>query len=102
MRKLQDSAYFVTALTVILAAALTPAYGQTFSVLYNFGSKASDTYSPAYSGVIAQGRDRNLYGTAPSGGAINGNGAVLKITPAGVETVIYSFDQTHGSDPLAA
>jgi hypothetical protein len=69
VRKLQDSAYFVTALTVILAAALTPAYGQTFSVLYNFGSKASDPYSPASSGVIAQGRDGNFYGTAPSGGA---------------------------------
>src|SRR5215471_18724088 len=53
--------------TLVLASALTSAYAQTYSVLYNFGSKAGDPLSPANSGIIAQGRDGNLYSTTPAG-----------------------------------
>ena len=83
-------------LTLILAAAPTPAFGQ-FSVVYNFGSVTGDGRNPAFSGVIAQGRDGNLYTTTPSGGS--GNGAVVQITPAGTATVLYSFKGTDGSQP---
>lgn len=41
------------------------------------------------SGVI-QGTDGNFYGVTTYGGA-TGNGTVFKITPAGTETVLYSF-----------
>jgi len=99
MRRLQTSVAMLATLSVILTVAVGAVHAQTFSVLYNFGSKAADGSSPEYSGVLAQGRDGNLYGTTPAGGA-SSNGAVFKITPAGTETVIYSFDQTHGSDPL--
>ena len=49
---------FVT-LVLIIAAGVVQA--QTFSVLYNFGSNSGDPSKPAYSGIIAQGRDGNLY-----------------------------------------
>ncbi len=53
---------------------------------------------PTYSGIVAQGRDGNLYSTAAGGE--NGAGAVFQITPAGTEKVLYSFDgATHGSLP---
>ena len=43
----------------------------------------------------------NLYGTTVNGGA-SGSGTVFKITPAGVESVVYSFaGGTDGAAPLA-
>jgi len=74
------------------------AYGQ-FSALYNFGSKTGDPENPENSGIIAQGRDGNLYSTAPYGGA-NGWGAVFKITSLGTLTTTYSFDGTSGGRPF--
>jgi uncharacterized repeat protein (TIGR03803 family) len=82
---------------VVLVVLATAAHAQ-YSVLYNFGSKSGDPCQPLYSGIIAQGRDGNLYSTAPL--CANGLGAVFKITlPAGALTVLYNFDQTHGSTP---
>jgi uncharacterized repeat protein (TIGR03803 family) len=71
----------------------TIAQGQTFTDLYNFGTNLGDPEKPFYSGIIAQGRDGNLYSTTPSGGT-NGLGTVFKITPAGKLKVIYNFDAT--------
>ncbi|MGC1373603.1 MAG: choice-of-anchor tandem repeat GloVer-containing protein [Candidatus Sulfotelmatobacter sp.] len=68
-------------------------------VLYNLGSKRGDPSQPTYSGIVAQGRDGNLYSTAPGGGAKSG-GAVFKVTPAGTLSVLYSFTGG-GSDGFA-
>ena len=78
----------VPALLVLIAAAGLQA--QTFSVLYNFGSNSGDPSKPAYSGIIAQGRDGNLYSTAPAGGTCCG--AVFQITPAGKLKNIHNFN----------
>lgn len=77
----------IAALVFTLAAAIQ---AQTYSVVYNFGDVVKDAVSPQYSGIIAQGRDGNLYTTTPYGGA-NDVGAVIRITPAGQVTVLYSF-----------
>jgi uncharacterized repeat protein (TIGR03803 family) len=42
--------------------------------------------------------DGNFYGTTQHGGAMN-LGTVFRMTPAGVVTTIYSFDNTHGAVP---
>ena len=39
---------------------------------------------------MIQGTDGNFYGTTAGGGAF-GAGAVFKVTPAGVESILYSF-----------
>jgi uncharacterized repeat protein (TIGR03803 family) len=91
MRKMQ--AYGLVALLVVVLAA-TSAHAQSFSVLYNFGSKSGDPLQPSYSGLVAQGRDGNLYSTSPSGGG--GNGSVFKMTPSGTLTVLHNF--TGGAD----
>jgi uncharacterized repeat protein (TIGR03803 family) len=57
------------------------------STLYSFGNGPTDA---AFLGELLQGSDGNFYGTALYGG-VNGKGAVVKITPTGVETVLYSF-----------
>jgi uncharacterized repeat protein (TIGR03803 family) len=85
MRRLMLLAFAVVLVTV-------SAHAQSYSVLYNFGTKAGDPVNPEASGVVAQGRDGNLYSTA-LGGA-NGLGAMFKITPSGTLTVPYSFDST--------
>jgi uncharacterized repeat protein (TIGR03803 family) len=92
MRKLWQFTFALLVLTVAVAA-----HAQ-FSVLYNFGSESGDPYAPYLPGIVAQGRDGNLYSTTSQGGA-NGFGAVFKITPARTLTVLYSFDGTTGFTP---
>ena len=75
---------------LLLISALATAAHAQFSVLYNFGSKTGDPANPSFSGIVAQGRNGSLYGTTPSGGT-SGAGAVFKITPAGILTILYSF-----------
>jgi len=62
-------------------------------VLYSFGANATDAQKP-YTALV-QGRDGNFYGTTPAGGAHNA-GAMFQLTPAGVETVVYSFGASTG------
>ena len=62
-------------------------------VLYNF-SGGADGVSP-FAGLIPDSAG-NLYGTTLGGGGSPNAGTVFKVTPAGVETVLYSF--TGGAD----
>jgi uncharacterized repeat protein (TIGR03803 family) len=66
------------------------------TVLWSFGA-GTDGFFPY--GSLIQGRDGNFYGMTYSGGT-NGSGIVFKITPAGTETVLYSFGGgTDGANP---
>lgn len=57
------------------------------SVLHAFAG-GSDGAQPTV--ALIQATDNNFYGTTPNGGASN-YGTVFRITPAGVETVLYAF-----------
>jgi len=83
---------------MLLAAAGTVATAQTYTDLYNFCVQANCTDGSNPSGVLAQGRDGNLYGTTYSGGT-NHLGVVFRITPSGTLRVLYKFDGVHGSWP---
>lgn len=93
---------YLSSVSLVLALALAAlgipgAHAQTYSDIHDFAALTLD--SPLYSGILAQGRDGNLYGTAPSGGTF-GFGGVFKITPTGTFTVIYNFDgAVHGKTP---
>ncbi len=93
MRGLQGCRLFTLAVMVLVAASTT-AFAQ-FSALYKFGTNNGDPCDATNSGIVAQGRDGNLYSTAPWCGAY-GYGAVFKITPAGALTVLYSFGGKNG------
>jgi len=68
------------------------------TVLWSFGA-GSDGANPV--ARLVQGTDGNFYGTTFQGGT-NGQGTVFKITPAGVETVLWSFGGIgDGQQPLA-
>jgi uncharacterized repeat protein (TIGR03803 family) len=82
-------------LALTIFAPTTVAHAQAYSVLYDFGTRVGDPINPSWPGVVAQGRDGNLYSTTAYGG-VNGSGAMFKITPGGTVTVQYSFDSTSG------
>jgi uncharacterized repeat protein (TIGR03803 family) len=81
--------------TFLLAgvAATRTAQAQAYTVLYNFGGVPGDPECIGSPGVVAQGRDGNLYTTSVCGGT-SGAGTGFKITTQGTLTVLYNF----GSD----
>lgn len=98
MTRFPNRGFIALAGTLLLTVAANQSTAQSFSVLHNFGSVTGDPQMPSYSGVVAQGRDGNLYTTAQAGGTGKG-GAVFKVTPGGTFTVLYNFDGTHGVTP---
>jgi uncharacterized repeat protein (TIGR03803 family) len=67
------------------------------TVLYSFTGGA-DGGGPS-AGLVMDGTG-NLYGTTSTGGAYGNNGTVFKVTPAGSESVLYSFAGiSDGSNP---
>jgi len=70
----------------------------TETVLYTFTGAVDG--GPPYAGVVRDPAG-NLYGTTPGGGSF-GFGTVFKLTPAGKESVLYSFSGfTDGNFPAA-
>ena len=83
---------------VIVVFAATATYSQTFSVLYNLGSRSTDPAYPSWSGIVAQGRNGNLYSTTFGGGA-HTYGAIFEASTAGKLRDLYSFcAQTNCTD----
>ena len=79
-----------TAYAVLLlgAAMVIAAPAQTFTTLVNFNG--TNGIYPWYVSLV-QGTDGNFYGTTSGGGPGNG-GTVFKMTPAGVLTTVYAFN----------
>src|SRR4030088_2903560 len=76
------------AVVVVFAGATVPAPGQTPTTLHGFLSSVTDACAPEDN--IVQGRDGNMYGVGVSCGTLGG-GAVYKISPTGVESVVFNF-----------
>jgi uncharacterized repeat protein (TIGR03803 family) len=79
---------------VVTALGISGAHAQTYTDIHDFDTPL--LASPQYSGMLAQGRDGNIYGTAPLGGTF-GRGGVFKITPEGAYSVISNFDSTRAN-----
>jgi kumamolisin len=67
---------------------ITPQGVETILHDFHDGTVAGDGEQPA--GTLVEGPDGNFYGTTQEGGS-SGDGTVFKITPAGVETILYAF-----------
>jgi uncharacterized repeat protein (TIGR03803 family) len=77
-------AAFAAAIIILaFAGAAVPVHGQTYSVLY-VAPGAPGIQNPL--GLIAQGRDGNMYTVSSNGGTFYGT--AFKFTPAGAVTVI--------------
>jgi uncharacterized repeat protein (TIGR03803 family) len=68
-----------------------------FTTLYKF----DNTHGGQPHAPLVQGTDGALYGTTYSGGNAGGYGTVFKVTTAGVQSVLYNFDNTHGANPFS-
>jgi uncharacterized repeat protein (TIGR03803 family) len=75
------------AVVVIFAGAAVPAHAQTPTTMHSFLDGSFDACEPEDN--IVQGRDGNMYGIGVSCGTASG--AVYKISPAGVESVLFNF-----------
>src|ERR1039457_558606 len=82
------------AILVLAVATSTNVHAQTYSLLASFNNAGGGTVGsnpgPAFPGVVAQGRDSNLYTTTARAG-VNAEGAIFQVTPAGALKTIYSF-----------
>ncbi len=65
---------------------ITP--GGVQSILYSFLARHEDAIEP--DATLVRGADGSFYGTSAAGGAY-GEGTVYQLTPAGVESVLFSF-----------
>jgi len=95
--KKRPSNFHLLALATTMAVAtlgIPGAQAQTYTDLHDFDTPT--LASPQYEGILAQGRDGNLYGTAPVGGDF-GRGGVFAITPTGAYSVVHSFDSTRAN-----
>jgi uncharacterized protein (TIGR03437 family) len=74
------------------------------STLYSFQPGPDATNSFPFPNGVIQGTDGNFYGTTARGGTgcTYGCGTIFKVTPGGVATTLYTFDQTHGSGPTGS
>ena len=73
----------------------------TESLLYSFAGAPSDGAEPWYGSLILAA-DGNFYGMTAFGGT-HDDGTVFKLTPAGVETVLWSFGNGNdGSNPYGS
>jgi uncharacterized repeat protein (TIGR03803 family) len=89
----------LVSVALICFMALASAHGQTFTLLYNFGSDEGDPQNLNPPGIMAQGRDGTIYTTAPSVG-VNSYGAVFKMSP-GKLTVLHSLARSEGDSPAS-
>jgi uncharacterized repeat protein (TIGR03803 family) len=99
--QLSMSKLWIALVALMFALLATGAYADTchpkssLNAIYDFGDHTGGPLSPLAVGVIAQGRDGNLWSTTPLGGK-NNLGTAFKLTPGGRLTVIYNFTSTTG------
>ena len=71
-----------------------------YTSLYSFKGPPTDVQNPH---GLVQGSDGNFWGMGDQGGVDSGNGGVFKITPAGIEKVVYTFmGGTDGQNPYTS
>jgi uncharacterized repeat protein (TIGR03803 family) len=85
----------VLALLALSGGAVVQA--QTYTDIFDFDGTNHGCCS-TYPGMLAQGRDGDLYGTTLQGGA-NNRGGIFHATLAGTVTLLHSFDLTDGASP---
>ena len=89
------SAVAALALATTIASLVVPVEAQ-ITVLDNFSKASSSPNGASLAGVIAQGRDGNLYTTTPDFWSSN-LGRVIRVTPAGSLTTLLVFNGTDGA-----
>ena len=93
-----------TMCAVVLAAAQAPTLNVTYRFLKDGITQSGYSHGEFVYDEVIQGADGNFYGTTVLGGSgrcangfgVTGCGTIYKLTPGGVQTVIYNFDLDSG------
>ena len=91
--------FVVLCASAALLCAASVVQGQTYTVLHAISSGEGGTTN--YPGLMAQGRDGNLYGTTTGGNSANAYGSIFKMTPDGSFQLIYTFSGKDGALPTS-
>ena len=98
LRKYANAGALPATLVTLLLVWCSAAPAQIYTDLYNFNNTSGT--SPSDPQVLAQGRDGNLYGTAPQAGT-GGGGVAFSVTPDGTLSEIHNFSGADGFRPNA-
>jgi uncharacterized repeat protein (TIGR03803 family) len=95
VRKLSVTAAALTLVGVLFILTTTPVHAQipTPNIVYSFQSGSTDFWEAV--GILAQGRDGNLYGAAQRSGA-NALGGVYKFDPSTQTATLVASFTTYG------
>jgi uncharacterized repeat protein (TIGR03803 family) len=83
---------------MMAVAVIQPASAQTFTVLHEFAGSPNDGSGPQ--GGLVRDSAGNFFGTTANGGA-DSEGSAFKLTPAGRETMLFSFSLSEGAFPAS-
>jgi len=97
LRKYANAGAWPATLVTLLLVWCGAAPAQIYTDLYNFNNTSGT--SPSDPQVLAEGRDGNLYGTAPQAGT-GGGGVAFSVTPDGTLSVIHNFSGADGFLPI--
>lgn len=87
--------------TISLGTVFEITAAGTLTTLYSFCSQENCIDGAVPQGGLVRGKNGNLYGTTSAGGT-NFDGTVFELTPAGVLSILHSFDGTDGFSPVGA
>jgi len=86
---------------LVLSLTVLPINVQAqFTDLHDFNCN-TDGCNAQYSGIVAQGRDGNLYGSLPAGGSNSLGTVYKKPLPSGTLSAIYPFATAKGAAPYS-
>ena len=86
-----------SAVVTVTILSTTPTPAQEYSQIHSF-QDGSVTGEGSFPGQMTLAKDSTLYGVTASGGA-SGDGTIFNLSPAGVSTVVASFNGTNGAEP---
>src|SRR5258708_1994695 len=83
---------------LLLVSAAQSAQAQTYTVLYSFTGKADGTNPDS---PLIRNSQGDLFGTTEWGGHVGpGYGVFFKLSSNGTESVLHTFENTDGKNPI--
>lgn len=95
--RVRITSFFVFTIVLLMLVVARQGAAQTYTDLLNFDGVHG--YSPVYPQILAQGRDGNLYGTAPL--SYGGGGVVFRLALDGTTKILHTFNGSDGKLPYS-
>jgi uncharacterized repeat protein (TIGR03803 family) len=87
-----------SAVVDVTILSTTPTSAQEYMTIHNF-QDGSVNGEGSFPGQMIAGKDTTLYGVTAQGGTY-GDGTIFDVSPAGLATVVATFNGTNGAQPM--